>query len=127
MIDSNIIVTIVPPVITAIFAYLIARKKNIISEKMNKAKVDAEIHNQAFTIVRGVMNDMRDELRREISELRKENDKLKEKVEENHQKIESLTEQCMASDKLIETLRAEIAVLRATIKAYEDEIARLKK
>jgi chromosome segregation ATPase len=127
MIDSSIIITIVPPIITAIFAYLIARKKNVIAEKINKSKVDAEIHNQAFTIVRGVMNDMREELRREISDLRKDNDKLKEKVEENYSKIESLIEQCMISDKLVETLRSEIATLRATIKTYEDEIVRLKK
>ena len=61
----GIIITIIPPILTAIFAYLIAWKRNIISEKMDKAKLDADIQSQALTIVKSVMNDMREELRRE--------------------------------------------------------------
>lgn len=56
---------IVPPIVTASFAYLIAKKKNIISERMNRAKIDSESQSQALDIVKGVMVDMRNELHRE--------------------------------------------------------------
>lgn len=127
MIDASIIITIVPPIVTGVFAYMIARKKNTISERINKAKVDAEIQNQALTIVRGVMNDMREEFHREIGNLRKENQELKEKVQENERELDTLRDQLKASDKLVETLQSEIASLQNTIKTYQDEISRLKK
>lgn len=126
MIDYNSIILIVPPIITAAFAYMVARKKNIISERLNKAKIDADIQNQALTIVRGVMNDMRDELRKEIDVLRKENEHLKEEVHSNRRRVELLESQLEASAKLVETLKAEILTLQTTLSVYKDENERLK-
>lgn len=127
MLDVSVIVTIVPPILTAVFAYLVARKRNIISERINKAKVDADVQSQALNIVRGVMNDMRDEFRREIESLRAENVKLKAEVNENRNQIANLQEQLTASDVLVESLRSEISILKKTLTIYEEEIARLRK
>lgn len=126
MIDASILVTIIPPIVTGVFAYLIARKKNAITEKLNKAKVDAEIQTQALTIVRGVMNDMRDEFKREIASLKEENEILSKKASDNEENIKSLNQQLQASEKLIATLRSEIDALQLTIKIYEGELNRLR-
>lgn len=125
MIDSSIIITIIPPIVTGVFAYLIAKKKSTLAERINKAKVDADIQSQAFSIVKGVMNDMRDEFKREIEALKEENEVLRKQVSTNDKKIQDLTDQCKASDKLVETLQSEIGALRLTIKVYEKEIERL--
>ena len=126
MIETSIILTIVPPIVTGAFAYFIARKRNTISEKISKAKVNAEIQTQALTIVRGVMNDMRDELRREITQLKEENTRLRKKVEDNVDEVKKLHDKLSDNNELIETLKSEIHALRTTIKVYEDEINRLK-
>jgi peptidoglycan hydrolase CwlO-like protein len=126
MIDINAIITITPPILTAIFAYLLARKKNALNVKMNKAKIDAEIQGQALSLVRSVMNDMRDEFRKEIKRLTEENNNLKAKIEDTERNIITLNRQIKTSDDLIATLKSEISTLKSTIKIYEDEIARLK-
>jgi chromosome segregation ATPase len=126
MIYSGILITVVPPILTGVFAFLIARKKNIITEKVSRAKIDAEIQTQALTIVRGVMNDMRDEFRREIASLKVENERLRVKVEDTEKDIRGLHVQLRVSDELVANLKGEIATLRSTIKIYEDEIVRLK-
>jgi chromosome segregation ATPase len=127
MIESSIIITVVPPIVTGVFAYLIARKKNILSEKINKAKIDAEIQTQALTIVRGVRNDMRDEFKREIESLKDDNNRLRNQVLDTESSIKKLNTQLAASDLLVDTLQKEIAALRNTIEIYEKEIARLRK
>jgi len=115
----GIIITIIPPILTAIFAYLIAWKRNIISEKMDKAKLDADIQSQALTIVKSVMNDMREELRREIEVLRKEKDALKIQIESSEIQIKDLRTQLEASDEIIIALKSQISILQSTIKLYE--------
>lgn len=127
MFDLSIIVTIVPPVVTAVFAYLVARKKNLVMERINRAKVDADVQTQALNLVRGVMNDMRDDFHREIMSLKVENEKLKAEIEDNKSRVQSLEKQLIASDELIETLRSEISTLKKTLTFYEEEIARLRK
>ena len=127
MFDFSIIITIVPPLITAGFAYLIARKKNVVTERINRAKVDADVQTQALGIVREVMNDMREDFHREILSLKEDNKKLKQEIEENNIHLQTLQTQLIASDKLIETLRSEISTLKKTLTFYEEEIARLRK
>jgi chromosome segregation ATPase len=127
MFDVSVIVTVVPPILTAAFAYIIARKRNLVSERINKAKISADIQTQALNIVRGVMVDMRDEFRREIDELRTENKRLKEEISNNSMSLKHLQEQLTASDILIDTLRSEISTLQKTVKLYEAENERLKK
>jgi len=127
MLDINVILTVVPPLLTAIFAYMLARKRSVIAERMGRAKVDADIQAQALTIVRGVMNDMRDDFQKEISSLKTENAKLKEEVEENTTRLQTLQKQLIASDELVATLRSEISTLKKTLSIYEEEIARLRK
>ena len=109
----------VPSIISAAFAYLIARKRNIVSERVNKSKIDADAQVQALNIVRAVMDDMRKELKSEIEDVKNENQQLRVK-------LDSLQSQLEASDELISTLRNEIASLHATIKLYEQEIHRLQ-
>ncbi len=117
--DVGIIITIIPPILTAIFAYLVAWKRNIISEKMDKAKLDADIQTQALTIVKSVMNDMREELRHEIEILRKEKDDLKVQLDITVNQIRDLRNQLESSEELIVALKSQIGVLQNTIKVYE--------
>jgi uncharacterized coiled-coil DUF342 family protein len=126
MMDINAIILIIPPIITAIFAYLIARKKNIISERIGKAKIDSEIQTQALSIVDKVMGEMRIELRREIDELRKENESLKKTIVDSQTRIESLESQLDESDHLVSILRSEISALKAALAMYKEENTRLK-
>lgn len=127
MLDINVIVTVLPPILTAVLVYLVARKRNIITERMGHAKVDADIQAQALSIVRGVMNDMRDDFQKEISSLKNENAKLKEEVEGNSLRLQILQKQLIASDELVATLRSEISTLKKTLSIYEEEITRLRK
>jgi uncharacterized coiled-coil DUF342 family protein len=124
--DINAIILIIPPIITAIFAYLIARKKNIISERIGKAKIDSEIQTQALSIVDKVMGEMRIELRREIDELRKENESLKKSIVDSQTRIESLESQLDESDQLVSILRSEISTLKVALAMYKEENTRLK-
>ena len=124
--DANLI-NIIPPIIAALFAYLIARKRSIIADKHAKAKLDADIQTQALNIVSGVMSEMKQEFRREIESLRTENNQLKLKIEEAESRIDTLRSQLDASDKLISALRSEINTLQSTINFYEKELDRLKK
>jgi len=126
MLDASSLLLIVPPILTATFAYMVARKKNVITERIGRAKIDSEIQTQALTIVRGVMNDMRDEFRREIDALKKENEFLKEEVDDNRNKIEHLQTQLTASDVLVASLKSEISTLQSALKLYQEENARLK-
>lgn len=127
MLDLNVIVTIVPPILTAVFAYLVARKRNLITERISRAKVDADVQAQALTIVGGVMNDMREDFHKEITSLKAENVKLKEEIDENSARLLTLQRQLIASDELVASLKSEISTLRKTVGLYEQEIARLKK
>lgn len=127
MFDLNIIVTIVPPVVTAVFAYLVARKKNIVTERINRAKVDSDVQAQALNLVRGVMNDMREDFHREMTEMKDENQKLRVQIDENKSHIQSLQRQISVNDELTETLRSEISTLKKTLSVYEEEITRLRK
>lgn len=126
MMDINAILLIIPPILTAVFAYLIARKKNIITERISKAKIDSEIQTQALTIVEKVMGEMRAELRREIDELRRENEELKKAISESESKLESLQHQLEASNQLVSILRSEIGTLQAALAMYKEENTRLK-
>lgn len=126
MLDINAIILIIPPIISAAFAYLIARKKNLITERMSKAKIDSEIQTQALTIVEKVMSDMRQELRREIDELRKENEELKKAITESDTKIDALQNQLEASNHLVSILRSEIGTLQTALTMYKEENFRLK-
>jgi len=127
MFDLSIIITVVPPIVTGIFAYLVARKKNIVAERISRAKVDADVQTQALVIVRQVMNDMRDDFHREMAVMRTENEKLRSEIEENKSRLQSLQEQLLASDELIETLKSELSTLKKTLALYEEEIERLRK
>lgn len=127
MLDVNVLITILPPILTAVFAYLIARKRNTVSERINRAKIDADVQTQALQIVRGVMNDMREEFKREIEALRSENTTLKKEIEENTNRLVVLQKQLVASDGLVETMRSEISALKKTLALYEAEIDRLRK
>lgn len=127
MLDLNVIVTIVPAILTAIFAYLVAHKRNVISERISKAKVDADVQSQALNIVSDVMNDLKKDLHKEIDSLKTENAKLKEEVEENSKRLNTLQQQLVASDLLVASLKSEISILKKTLSIYEDEIARLRK
>lgn len=129
--DLSVLIAIVPPIITALFAYLIARKRNILTEKINRAKMDADAQVQALTIVRGIINDLRGEWQesnnRCLHELEKTKEEFKQQITELRNENEKLTEKIKENEELIISLRSEIVTLRKTLALYEEEIARLKK
>ena len=43
MIDGNILITIIPPLFAALIAYAIARIKSNASERIQRAKIEAEV------------------------------------------------------------------------------------
>lgn len=126
MIDTNAIILIIPPILTAAFAYLVARKKNLITERVSKAKINSEIQTQALTIVENVMHDMRVELRREIDDLRKENEILRKAIGDSQSRIELLESQLNTSSQLVSTLKSEISTLQVALSIYKEENIRLK-
>ena len=127
MLDVNVLITVLPPILAAVFTYLLARKKNTISERVGRAKIDADVQTQALQIVRGVMTDMREEFKREIDVLRNENKTLRYEIEENKGRLIVLQKQLATSDELVETMRSEISALKKTLNVYEAEIERLRK
>lgn len=124
---NSIATTLVPPIVTGLVAYFVARRKHLSVEKINKAELDAQSQSQALNIVKNVMNDMRDEFRREINGLKDDNERMRMKIDFNESEIKVLHSQLRASDELIVTLRAEIGALRSTVKIYEDELARVNR
>lgn len=122
MIDGNILITIVPPIFAAIIAYAIARIKSNANERIQKAKIDAEVDTRAMDMVKGVMEEMRTELKTEIATLREENGILQEKAERNREEIETLQKRLHESSELQDAMKIEIASLRRTIEWYEKRL-----
>jgi hypothetical protein len=108
----NALIVIAPPVVTAIFAYLIARRRNIAAEQTARSKADAHVQMQALSIVRKVMDDMRDDFHAQIKALRLENQKAQLEMEENKFQMEIMKKQLKANAELISTLNNEIASFR---------------
>ena len=48
MFDGNIFITIIPPIFAALIAYAIARIKHGSDERIQRAKIDAEVDGRAF-------------------------------------------------------------------------------
>lgn len=119
MIDGNLLITIVPPIFAAIIAYAIARIKSNANERIQRAKIEAEVDNKAMEMVRSIVNEMRTELKAEIAVLREENKTLKETQESNREEIESLQRRLHESSELQDAMKLEIASLKTTIQWYE--------
>lgn len=119
MIDSNIIITIVPPIFAALIAYAIARIKSNANERIQRAKIDAEIDTRAMELVKSVMEEMRAELKAEISVLRNENKTLQDVLKQNREEIDSLQKRLRKSSELQDAMKVEIASLKNTIQWYE--------
>ena len=70
-------------------------------------------------MVRGVVDDMRIELKKEIQSLRDENKLLKEEMNRSREEIEVLRRRLRDSSELQDAMQTEIASLKATIQWYE--------
>lgn len=119
MIDGNILITIVPPIFAAVIAYGIARIKSGANERIQRAKIEAEVDNRAMTMVKDIMEEMRKELKAEIAVLREENKALKESAAQNRDEIENLRKRLRESSELQDAMKIEIASLKSTIQWYE--------
>lgn len=120
--NGSVLITIIPPMFAALLAYFLARKRNLTQEKVQKAKIDAEIQTKALEIVSSVVADVR----RELESLKRENADLREKMDDNRKEMENLQRQIKTNEDLISALRTEISSLRSTIMIYENQISRLK-
>lgn len=123
---TPILAATIPTAITGVFAYMLGRRKNIMAEKIAKSKTDAEIQGKALDIVKGVIQDMKDEFLREIKSLKLEIEKLSAENAKLKVSIEDLETQLIASSKLSGTLQDEIASLQRSLTAYKEENDKLK-
>jgi len=119
MIDGNILITIAPPIFAALIAYAIARIKSNANERIQKAKIDAEVDFRAMEMVKAIVEEMRAELKAEIAQLREENKYLKATASANREEIESLQRRLRESSELQDAMKIEIASLKSTIQWYE--------
>ena len=119
MIDGNILITIVPPLFAALIAYAIARIKSNASERIQRAKIEAEVDGKAMEMVRGIVDEMRIELKAEIAALRSDNKILQEVGKQNRDEIEALRRRLHESAQLQDAMKLEIASLKSTIQWYE--------
>jgi chromosome segregation ATPase len=122
MIDGPLFITIVPPVFAALIAYAIARIKSNANERIQKAKLEAEIDTRAMELVKSIVEEMRVELKAEIANLREENKSLREVVTSNREEIETLQRRLHESAELQSAMKIEIASLKTTIQWYEKRL-----
>ena len=122
MIDGNILITIVPPIFAALIAYAIARIKSATNERIQKAKIEAEVDNKAMELVKSVVEEMRAELKADIAVLREENKSLREVAKTNQYEIENLRRRLAESSELQDAMKIEIASLQKTIQWYEERL-----
>jgi len=126
MIDPNAALLTISTILTALFTYLIARKKNSTSETISTSKLQANIQIQALDIVRGVMDSQRVEFSKELEAIREDTINLKKEIVDNKHRIALLENQLVASDSVIDSLKSQIHALQSTISLYQEEILRLK-
>jgi chromosome segregation ATPase len=122
MIDTSIFITVVPPIFAAVIAYAIARIKSNANERIQRAKIEAEMNTKALEMVRSVIDDMKEEMKAEIESLRKENKTLRGEMIQNKEEIEALRQRLHASTELQDAMRVEINSLKATIEWYEQKL-----
>jgi transposase-like protein len=122
MIDGNVFITIVPPVFAALIAYGIARIKSNANERIQRAKIEAEVDGKAMEMVRTVMAEMKTELKSEIAQLREENKGLRQTVDANREEIETLRKRLRESTEIQDAFKIEIASLKSTILWYEKQL-----
>ena len=119
MIDGNLLITIVPPIFAAIIAYAIARIRSNANERIQKAKIEAEVDGRAMAMVQSIVQEMKAELKAEIATLREENKLLRETANHNRDEIENLRKRLRESSELQDAMKIEIASLKNTIQWYE--------
>ena len=122
VVDTSVLITIVPPIFAAVIAYAIAKVKTEASIRIQKAKIEAEINHKAMEMVRGVVDDMRIELKAEIQALKKENEQLKEEMLRSKEEIEVLRTRLRDSAELQDAMHTEITSLKSTIQWYEKRL-----
>jgi predicted RNase H-like nuclease (RuvC/YqgF family) len=119
MFDNGFLITIIPPIFAAIITYAIAKVKSGASERVQKAKIEAEINHKAMEVVKSVVNDLKMELRLEINSLKRENESLKLDIMKGKEEIEALRRKLELSSQIQNSLNVEISSLKSTIKWYE--------
>ena len=116
---EQFIIAAIPTAITGVVAFIIGKRQNASTERVTKARAEADVQIKALDIVKGIIQDLKDEFLRELKVLKSENEELKNSIKE-------LEAQLVASSQLTETLRGEINSLRNTLKTYQEENERLK-
>lgn len=114
MFDS-VFLTIIPPIIASVLAYLVANKR----AKIQYANTVAGIQYKAIQIVSEAEKKLRDEIRSELVKVREENEKLRDEILTLKHRLET-------SNELITTLRAEIVSLKSLVDNYKEKEQLLK-
>jgi chromosome segregation ATPase len=102
-------------IIPSILAWFVAQKR----AKIAYTKVITEVQIKALDVVSKSEQTMREEIRKEIEIIKKENTDLRAE-------ISSLRIQLSEKSTLIETMKGEILALQSTISTYEKQIGMLK-
>lgn len=120
-------VLIIPPLLTAVFTYIVAAQR----AKIKQAQVMAEIQSNAIKVVAEIEDRLRKELKSDLEiekkELERKYDDLKKENDVLRNQVSDFQGQLSASDHLIKALKDEILALKSTIDLYRSEMARNKK
>lgn len=121
MIDGALL-SIIPPVLAAVFTYLIANKKS----RIQQAKVLSEVQAQAIEQIRLVEEKMRLEIWSELKKVRDENADLREELKQQGTELYDLKIQLEAAVHLRITLTDQVHSLEALVETYKERIVELE-
>lgn len=116
MIDYSNILTIIPPIVTSILTWIVASKKS----RVSYLKLITDVQVKALDVVSKSEEKMREEIRKDLELVKKENEQLRNEIDDLKKQIEKRTI-------LISDLEKEITSLKATIAIYEKQISILSK
>lgn len=127
MIDGNLLTIILPPLFAAVVAYAIAKVKSNAHVRIQQAKLEAEIDSKAMEMVKNIVDTMKNEMKEEIQNLKKDNESLHIAINNSKEEIESLRQRLRASSELQDAMKQEIISLKNTIQWYETKLRELDK
>lgn len=122
MIDGAI-VSIIPPLIAAVFTYIVASKR----ARIQYAKMISDMQSHAIEQVRISEQKMRDEIWAELEKVRQENAELKDEMKLHRDEVNDLRSQLQAATQLRVTLTEQVHSLERLVETYKTRIIELEK
>lgn len=122
MIDATIL-TVIPPIIAAVFTYIISNKRS----RLLHAKLLADMQTKAIEQVQLSEEKMRSEIWQELKNVREENDELRKEMQSQRLQIIDLRQQLEISSEMRLKLIEQIHALESQLATYKNQINELEK